>query len=308
MFDWNDVKALLAVARGGSTAAAARELGVNQTTVARRLEALERDLDMRLVDRSQTGASLTEAGLALVAECEAMERAAVALRQKVEAHRRGVSGTLRVTMSEMMANAGFTPMLPEFRALHPDLVLELAITDEALDIASGEADVALRGGFTLPDSDLVARKVSETDWALYCSRDYANRMGLPATPADLKDHLIIGGDGDPGLFPGLGPILLEVPDLQVTLKSSSITNMIASVRAGLGIGSMPCIMAALEPDLVEVFPPHPESLSFTWLITRPELKDTPRVRAFIDFFAPRLQALTKTYLERAEALRGATRP
>jgi molybdate transport repressor ModE-like protein len=112
MFDWNDVKALLAVARGGSTAAAARELGVNQTTVARRLEALERDLGVRLVERHQAGASLTEAGRALVADAEAMERAALAMRKTVESHQRGVSGTLRVTMSEMTANSGIIPLLP----------------------------------------------------------------------------------------------------------------------------------------------------------------------------------------------------
>lgn len=158
MFDWNDVKALLAVARGGSTAAAARELGVNQTTVARRLEALERDLGARLVERHQAGADLTEVGRALVAEAETMERAAQAMRQTLEVHRRGVAGTLRVTMSEMTANADFMPMLPEFRALHPDLLLEVVITDERLDIEAGEADVAIRGAFSLPDSTLVARK------------------------------------------------------------------------------------------------------------------------------------------------------
>jgi len=303
MFDWNDVKALLAVARGGSTAAAARELGVNQTTVARRLEALERDLGARLVERSQTGASLTEAGLGLVADSEAMERAALAMRQKVEAHRRGAAGTLRVTMSEMTANAGVTPLLPEFRRLYPDLVLELAITDHQLDLEAGQADIAIRGAFALPNSNLVARKISETDWALYCSRDYAARMGVPATPADLKEHLVIGGEGDGLEFPGLGPILRDAPGVMVTLKSSSVTNLFASVRAGLGIGSMPCVLADLEPDLVQVFPPHPESLSFTWILTRPELKDTPRVRAFIDFFAPRILALTRDYRERAAATR-----
>jgi molybdate transport repressor ModE-like protein len=301
MFDWNDVKALLAVARGGSTAAAARSLGVNQTTVARRLEALERDLGVRLVERSQTGASLTEAGLSLVADSEAMERAALALRRKVDAHQRGVSGTLRVTLSEMTAMAGVTPLLPEFREAYPDVTLELVITDEMLDLEAGQADIAFRGAHELPDSNLVARKVSETRWALYCSRDYARRMGLPASPADLKDHVLIGGADEPQTLPGLKQVLRDAPGVSATLKSTSVNHLIASVRAGLGIGPMPCIMADVDEDLVQVFPPAPDSLAFTWIVTRPELKDSPRVRAFIDFFAPRFWALTKDYEERAAA-------
>ena len=303
MFDWNDVKALLAVARGGSTAAAARELGVNQTTVARRLEALERDLDVRLVERSQTGASLTEAGLGLVADCEAMERAAISLRQKIDAHRRGVAGVLRVTLSEMLAASVITPLLPEFREIYPDVALELVITDEMLDLEAGQADVAFRGARALPDSNLLARKISATAWSLYCSRDYATRMGLPATPADLKDHLVIGGTDDPQTIPGLEPILREAPGVTPTLRSTSMTNLFASVRAGLGIGPMPCLLADAEPDLVQVFPPPADSMAYTWLVTRPELKDAPRVRAFIDFFAPRIAALSRELEDRAAAAR-----
>lgn len=303
MFDWNDVKALLTVARGGSTAAAARELGVNQTTVARRLEALERDLGTRLVERSQTGASLTDAGLGLVPECEAMERAAQALRQKVEAHRRGVSGTLRVTLSEMAAVSAVTPLLPEFRELYPDVMLELVVTDQMLDLAKGEADIAFRGAQSLADSNLVARKVSETEWALYCSRDYATRMGRPSSPPDLKDHVLIGGTDEPQTIPGLRAILEKAPGVSPTLKSTSMTNLFASIRAGLGIGPMPCILADADADLVQVFPPSPESLAFTWIVTRPEIKDSPRVRAFIDFFAPRITALSREYEQRAAEAR-----
>jgi DNA-binding transcriptional LysR family regulator len=302
MFDWNDVKALLAVGRGGSTAAAARELGVNQTTVSRRLEALERDLGVRLVDRHQAGASLTEVGRLLVGDAEAMERNALGMRQTVETHQRGASGTVRITMSELTANTGLIPLLPEFRAAFPEITLELVITDDRLDLEAGQADIALRGGYVLPDSNLVARKISETDWALYCSREYANRMGLPKTLDDLKNHVLIGGDADRD-FPGLTAILDRAPGAAVTLKSSSVTNLFESVRAGIAVGSMPCLLADLDPDLVQIFPPDPDTLSFTWMITRADLKDAPRVRAFMDFFGPRIAALTREYRQRGAAAR-----
>lgn len=307
MFDWNDVKALLAVARGGSTAAAARELGVNQTTVARRLEALERDLGVRLVERSQAGASLTDAGLGLVAECEAMERAATAVRQKVEAHRRGVSGVLRVTLSEMTAAAMVTPLMPEFRVQFPEITLELVVTDARLDLEAGEADIAFRDSRgQLPDSNLVVRKVAEGRWALYCSRDYAARVGVPASPPDLKDHVVIGGTDDPQTIPGLRSILEQAPGVAPTIKSTSMNNLFGSIRAGLGIGAMPCVLADADPDLVQVFPSPSDGVAYTWLVTRPELKDAPRVRAFIDFFAPRIAALQREYEQRGlEARDGA---
>jgi len=308
MFDWNDVKALLAVARGGSTAAAARELGVNQTTVARRLEALERDLGARLVERHQAGANLTEAGLSLVTDAEAMERAAQGLLQRLAAHGRVVAGTLRVTLSEMLAITVITPLLPEFREQYPDVALELIITDEMLDLEAGQADIAFRGAQALPDSNLVARKVSTTDWALYCSRAYAGRMGLPANPAALKDHVVIGGADEPQTLPGLAQVLRQAPGVTATLKSTSVTNLWASVRAGLGIGPMVCVLADADPDLVQVFPPDPDSASYTWIVTRPELKDTPRVRAFIDFFAARFQTIVREYEQRGGMVRAEATP
>jgi DNA-binding transcriptional LysR family regulator len=283
------VKALLAVARSGSTAGAARALKVNQTTVARRIEALERDFGVRLVERTQTGATLTEAGLCLVADSEIMERAALGMGQKIAAHRRGVSGALRVTLSEMLAANVITPLLPEFREAYPDVTLEMVISDQRLDLEAGEADIALRiSRGPLPDSNLVARKVNTTEWALYCSRDYANRMGRPATPADLGGHLIVGGTHQPQTTPGLQRILDQAPDVTATLRSTSLGNQFDSVRAGLGLGVMPCVRADGEADLVQVFPPDPMSVTHTWIVTRPELKDAPRVRAFVDFFAKRV--------------------
>jgi DNA-binding transcriptional LysR family regulator len=82
-----------------------------------------------------------------------------------------------------------------------------------------------------------------------------------------------------------------------------MTNLFASVRAGLGIGPMPCLLADTEPDLMQVFPPDPDSVAYTWIVTRPELKDAPRVRAFIDFFTKRIAMVVKDYEDRAAQAR-----
>lgn len=303
MFDWDGLKIFLAVARGGSTSAAARELGVNQTTVARRLEALERELGIRLVERSQSGAELTEAGRALLADCESMRGLAGRIAERAAALRRDVAGAIRVTCSEITANLALTPLLVEFRKAHPDIAVEMMVSDDQLDLESGEAEVALRGAVTLPDSNLIARKVNETEWAFYCSVDYAARRGLPRTPAELNDHAIIGGERDALAFPGMAEMLRHAPNAKVTLRSNSLTNLFHAVRAGFGIGPMPCILADADPELVQALPPVPETRAGTWVVTRRELRDTPRVRAFIDFMVPRLIALSREFEARAAELR-----
>jgi molybdate transport repressor ModE-like protein len=310
MFDWDELKVFLAVARGGSTSAAARALGVNQTTVARRIESLERSLGLKLVERSQSGAELTEAGRALLKDAEAMQSSADRILERARALRRETAGAIRVTCSEMIANLVLAPLLVEFRQTYPDVAVEMIVTDDWLDLEAGKADVAIRGAAagSLPDSNLVARKVSETEWALYCSVDYAARRGLPRTYADLNDHALIGGEGGAVDLPGMRQMIRAAPNAEVALRSNSLTNLYQVIRAGFGIGPLPCIRADADAELVQALPPSPEIRATpTWLVTRAELKDTPRIRAFIDFMVPRMMGVNREYEARAEALRVARR-
>lgn len=303
MFDWNDLKAFLAVARGGSTLAAAKTLRINQTTVARRIEALEANVGLKLFERGQTGSRLTEAGEDLLAEAERMEASASAFGNRAAAHQRGLAGTIRVTSTELIANLAITPALGEFRALFPDVKVDLIVTDKALDLAAGEADVAIRAGLALPVSDLVARKLGEFDFALYCSRDYAARRGVPARVEDLRDHDLIGGDGASLPLPGMKWMFDQVPGVEPAHTSNSVTNLNIAVKAGLGIAPVGCLLADLEPDLIQCVPPVPELRYSAWVVTRPELKDTPRMRAFIDFIVPHFAALRRGLEAKGEAMK-----
>jgi len=290
MFDWNDLKAFLAVARGGSTLAASKSLGVNQTTVARRIESLEAALGLRLFERGQTGSRLTEAGQDLVAEAEGVEQAAIRFHNRAAGHLRGVTGALRLTTNEMVANTMVMPALVEFRKLHPDVQVDLVITDRSLDLESGEADLAIRTAQQLAVSDLVARKIADHDMALYCSRDYAARRGTPSCPADLKDHDLIDVTVEMGELPAASWMMRQAGGKPPVTRSNSMTNLVHAVKAGLGIGSLPCTIADPDPHLVRCSEPIEEARASSWIVTRRELKDTPRVRAFIDFIVPFLQA------------------
>lgn len=298
MFDWNDLKAFLAVARGGSTLAASKALGVNQTTVARRIESLEHDLGFKLFERGQTGSRLTEYGQALIGDAELVERAAIRFANQAAGQLRGVSGALRLTTNELVANTMVIPALVEFRKVHPDVQVDLVITDRSLDLENGEADLAIRTSQTLAVSDLVARKICDHDMALYCSRDYAARRGAPRSPADLVDHDLIDVTAEMGEIPGATWMMRHAGGKPPITRSNSMGSLVHAVKAGLGIGALPCTIGDLDADLLRCSDEIEEARTSSWIVTRRELKDTPRVRAFIDFMAPYLQQQIRLVEER----------
>jgi len=288
MFDWNDLKAFLAVARGGSTLAASKALGVNQTTVARRIESLEHSLGFKLFERGQTGSRITEAGQALIGDAEMVERAAIRFANQAAGQLRGVSGALKLTTNELVANTMVIPALLEFRKVHPDVQVDLVVTDRTLDLANGEADLAIRTTRMLEESDLVARKICDHDMALYCSRDYATRRGVPASPEGLCDHDLIDISMEMGEMPGATWMMRHAGGKAPITRSNSMSSLVYAVKAGLGIGALPCTIADVDHGLVRCSDTIDEARASSWIVTRRDLKDTPRVRAFIDFMAPYL--------------------
>ena len=286
MFDWNDLRAFLAIARHGSAAAAALELQVNQTTVVRRLEALEAALGLQLVERSQTGSRLTWAGVRLLAQAERVSSEVDAVVRQAQALTRELSGVLRLTSLDLVAENLVIPALAEFRALHPGVAVELITGRELLDIAGGEADVAIRSATSLEDSDLVSRKLLDMPFAVVCSRAYAAENGVPTQPEDLAAHRLVGGAGHLAQLPILAWMSAQAPAAEVVCRANNLGNLIAAVRNGLGVGVAPLIDLVEEPELVLGFVPDLSQRTELWLITRSDLRSAPIVRAFLDFIIP----------------------
>jgi DNA-binding transcriptional LysR family regulator len=291
MFDWNDLRFFLAVARSGSTLAAGRALAVNSSTVARRIAELERAVGTRLFDKRQTGYALTEAGDELRAAAERVEAEAEAFAAYVGAIGRRVSGVIRFTTTEGLANIVIAPALSAFHRLHPDVRVDLIVDERRLDLARGAADVALRTGSPPTEAGLVGRRLPGVAWAVYCSRGYAEARGLPASVEDLNRHALIGAEGPIAGLPGWIWLREAAPDAAVVARSSSLTNLLAALRAGLGVTMLPCLLCDPEADLVRCVGPIPGAQSDLWLLTREELRDIPRVRTFIDFLADHVTKL-----------------
>lgn len=291
MFDWNDLRHFLAVARAGSTLAAAEALKVNQTTVARRIAALEQALGARLFDRAQSGYRLTELGHELLPAAERLETEAATVARLVEQRSRKLAGTIRVTTNETIANLFLTPSLADFAELYPDVTVEVVVDPRHLDLGRGEADVALRAAQDPGTGPIVVRKLRHLPWAVYCSRDYAARHGCPADVSDLPAHKVIGSDGPLSAMTAFQWLEGAAGSAQVIARSNSLPNMLTAIRAGLGLAVLPCAMAEPEPDLVRCIGPMDEIGAPLWMITRHDAKDEPRIRAFTSFIAARIVAM-----------------
>jgi DNA-binding transcriptional LysR family regulator len=300
MFDWGDLRYFLAVARGGSTLAAAKILGVNQTTVARRVAVLEEALGEKLFERAAGGYRLTEVGTAMVQNAERVELEVQAFARMVQQRSRRLSGVIRFTTNDVLADALLNPWLGEFNRRFPVVKLETIVTDQRLDLTRGEADIALRAGASpVVGDNLVVRKLGSGKWGIYASKAYVARAGKPAGPDELVNHSLIGGAGglqdfEPEFFKKA-----KAGGAVVQSSYSSVLNIAHAVRAGLGVGPIPCVLGGLDPtfELCFMFDDHDYDLK---LIIREELRSLPHVKAFSDFIAARTSALRHIIEGRAQ--------
>ena len=303
MFDWNDLRYFIAVAETGSTLAAGRALRVSQTTVARRVAALEQALGVTLFERRQAGYAATPAGDALLDRARQVALAAGELADAAGAMERDVSGTVRLTALEIYAVTILPPILRDLHEAHPDIHIELDTTEEPRDLASGAADVALRGADSPRGGGLVGRKIGPDPWTLYCSRAYAEEHGVPRNRAELARHPLIGGGGEKVWHRYRAWLRHHGLEGSVAIHHDSVMGMLAAVRSGFGLAVLPSFIADRDPDLVRCLPPKEGDAAALWLLTHERVRHTPRVRAVVDFLADRLTRMARAappeVLERA---------
>lgn len=290
-FDWDDLKHLLAVARHGSTLAAGRALGVDQSTVQRRLTQLEQRFGLPLVQRQPSGYRLTEFGQALLPHAELVEAAVAQFKQQLRTATAEVSGVIRVTCPEpIVYRITQSTLLERFNERYPALQVHFVMSDKYIDLAKGEADVALRSGDT-DDGDLVGRKIGDSVWAVYASTAYIERHGRPQRVEDLPGHALVGFDETMAKHRIAGWLRKVAPDAVLVARSNSVLGLVYSAKAGVGVAPLPIALGDAEPDLVRVIEPVPELTRIWRLLTTAELRHTPRVAAFFDFIVGEIDTL-----------------
>lgn len=290
MFDWTLVRAFLAVAETGSAAAAARRLGLSQPTVSRHVAELERALGLTLFVRRRDGSALTDKGLELLDEARAMSRAADGMSRRAEGLHDDLSGTVRVSASEVIASEYLPRALAGLTHAHPQLAVEIVASNAAVDLTRREADIAVRM-FEPRQPDLISRRVMHFELGAFASRDYLDRHGTPTELADLLDHRLVAMDTefDAAAFGRLAgrPVVRE----DFAVRSDSRLVQIAALRAGLGIGFVQRRLAARYPELVRLplplsIPPLP-----LYVVTHAEMRTSRRMKAAFDSLVEWFEAL-----------------
>lgn len=285
---WELYRSYLSVLKEGSLSGAARTMGIAQPTVGRHIAALEKSLGVTLFTRSQLGLLPTEAARALEPFAQAMSSSAAALKRAAEGQGAGIKGTVRVTASEVMGVEVLPPILTQLQNEHPDLKVELVLTNRVQDLLKREADIAIR--MTQPKQDLlIARRVGQVNLGLHAHKKYLRKRGTPQSMADLAQHALIGFDEEtPFVRAARKGIPMWHRDA-FAIRTDSDVAQLALIRAGSGIGICQVALAARDPQLVHLLP---ESLSLgleTWLTMHEDLRNNPRCKVTFDALLRGLQ-------------------
>lgn len=274
--NWDDLKFVAALARAGSLARTAAVLGVDHTTVGRRVDAAERALGLRLFTRTAAGYLLTREGEQLVAPLREVEDSVLALERGVHAQRAVLAGTVRVTSPESFGVAYLAPRLARFGRQYPALCVELVPAGAVLDLGRSEAELAVRM-FRTRHEGVVARCIGEVGYGLYASAGYL--AGRPIKgPADLHAH--------PLLLPASGVELTWVRQLVPQQRAAFVSDvslaLAEAARADAGVAALPRYLGDAAAGLVHVPMPREPSEKL-WLTVHRDLRQTPRVRVVLDF-------------------------
>ncbi|MFT3765452.1 MAG: LysR family transcriptional regulator [Minicystis sp.] len=298
MFDWSDLRVFLTVHRAGSFTAAARELKLDQTTVGRRIAALEAALGTKLFHRGREGLSLTPAGDEALDFARRIDEQAAALDRHVRGRDHGAAGAVRLTTLESFGGRFLGPRLGALRARFPAIVLDLHTDNRALNLSRREADLAVRFGKP-SQPGLVAKKIGAVAYAVYASAAYVAEHGRPEGVEQLRAHAILGFDDDLATTPEAS-WLARIAAGSMVIRSNSVAVLEAAAAAGAGLAVLPCYLGDARADLVRVISPDEVLSRDLWLVVHAELSALARIRAVADF-------VTESVAEGREALLGRRR-
>jgi len=278
--DWDDVRFFLAVAKTGSFSAAATQLNTKQTTVGRRIQALERRLGAKLFDRHRHGMEVTPAARGVLVDAESMLSNATSIERHLAGLDREMSGVVRVTATEGLASHWLVPGLAALRKTHPDIIVQVVSGDEMLDLATRQADLAIR--FFRPTSNqLVAARVGQFNMSILAAPNYIEQYGLPQKLDDLREHHIVDHTVLHSL-PAMKPwseVVERSPS--VVLRTNSSYAAMEAVSVGYGISVFPDYVTKMTNLMAA--PIDLKIVRDIWLVSHEETNKGARIRTVIDY-------------------------
>ncbi|MCM2471863.1 LysR family transcriptional regulator [Rhizobium sp. CG5] len=278
---WDHYRTLLAVLRHGSLSAAARDLGLTQPTVGRHIDALERISGASLFLRTQQGLLPTETAELMRGHAETMAATVAALARMASGSATAVSGTVRISASEVIGIEVLPPMLADLQDTHPDLSIELSLSDAVEDLLQQEADIAVR--MVEPaQGALISRRIGRIPLGFFAHRRYLEKHGTPQIQGELATHRLIGFDRQLTYVRAILKHRPDLSDIRFSFRTDSNLAQLAAIRAGGGIGMCQLSLGRRDPDLVEVLPGALDLSLETFVVMHETLKTAPRCRATFD--------------------------
>lgn len=281
--NWDNLRYVLIVAKKGSIAAAARELGVNRTTVLRRIDAFQDNLGCRIFERSSSGYVLTLEAEKIIDAAQEVESTLFNIQRQIEGRELRLEGELRVTTTDTLMLSKLGPHLASFHLKHPHISVTVGMTNNIMDLTRRDADIAIRPTKG-PDAPLVGRRVANVNFQAYASREY-----LQAFPGlDWRKHHWVGFD--PSLQSTLPGRWLEsrIPHSKICLRSDSFVGLKVAAEQSMGLALLPHYLGESSHLLEVVSAPTEELTTGLWLLTHPDLIRSARVNAFMDHFGEAL--------------------
>lgn len=283
---WDDFRLVRAVAETGSLPAGAAALGLNHSTVFRRLRQIEAMLGLVLFERHRSGFAPTSAGEEIIATAARMDIDVTDVLRRLSGQAPSPTGELRISTSDSLLVQLLLPLFARFRESCPLITLDLVIGNAESNLSRRDADIAIRAADSAPET-LVGRRLSRIAWALYGRADH---VGVPVKDLLAQANWV-------GLADGMGTLKAtqflqnQIPAQRVAARANSVLAVAEAVEAGLGIGHLPCFVGDARRGLQRLAAPEPAFGSILWILTHPDLRGSPRVRAMLDFLGPAIVPL-----------------
>ncbi len=276
-FDWDDLRYILKVAESGSIGAAAQALGVNRTTVLRRINQFEKKLEYQLFDRRGSGYQLAPGAEKMLAAALDVEKTIDDLQRQILGKTIELQGNLRVTTTDAILMGTVAPHLESFRHRHPQITLEMVVSNHQLSLTQGDADVAIRPGMQVPEN-LVATKLGIINFGIFGGHSYLKQRAS----SKIEDHRWLGVVNPLLRSPPGEWISANISEKLICLKADSFVALRIAAESDMGLAVLPANLGVQSEKLEQVFAGQPGISNFLWIVTHPDLARSARVHAFTE--------------------------
>ncbi|MCC6778803.1 MAG: LysR family transcriptional regulator [Hyphomicrobiales bacterium] len=286
MLSWDDFRYVKAIADARSLALAAGALGVNHSTVFRRLGQIEQQLGSRLFDRSRGGYGLTSCGEQMVRLAARMSDEIVRFERRATGRDLRPAGELRVTTSELVLQHLLLEPLVRFRRAYPEIVLELLVANQMISLAKREADIAVRTIYQSPPEGLIGEKIADLGWAVFGTAAKGSQGFELARAGKEEDWVALLDQASVARMAQW--YRQNVDESRIVYRANTMVGLAEAASAGMGLALLPSYVAYAFPQLTQLAPLLPELTGKLWVLTHPDLYGSARVRAFFDFCSTEL--------------------